>query len=98
MGFMAMVPAGLIAFHTMWYMLNPFGIVYKNKITIRQSLFHHKDYYYIDIKKITQRKNGRLYITFKDDDVETMRLFGIKPAHVALIKNEIEKHIGVSVN
>jgi len=97
-GFLAIIPAGLISFHTLWYMLNPFAIVFKDKITIRQSLFHHKDHYYIDIKKITQHKNGKLYITFKDDEVEVMRLFGIKTSHLMLVKNQVEKHIGVPVN
>jgi len=94
-GFMVMIPAAIVSFQSLWFLLNPFAIIFQDKIEIRQSLFHRKDHYFMDIKKITQNKNGRLYFTFKDDEVELIKLFGIKPSHIQLLKTEVEKFLVV---
>ncbi|HOZ87816.1 MAG TPA: hypothetical protein PL029_08665 [Bacteroidia bacterium] len=95
-GFLVMIPAAILSFQSVWFLLNPFAVIFEDKIEIKQSLFHHKDHYFIDIKKITKNKNGRLYITYKDDEVELIRLFGIKTSHRQLLKSEVEKFISVS--
>ncbi|MES2678730.1 MAG: hypothetical protein V4635_02545 [Bacteroidota bacterium] len=94
-GFLVMIPAAILCFQSVWLLLHPFALIFEDKIEIKQSLFHHKEHYFIDIKKITD-KNGRLYITYKDDEVELIRLFGIKPSHLQLLKTEVEKFISVS--
>ena len=94
-GFIIMIPAAIFSFQSLWLLLNPFAIIFRDKFTIRQSLFHHKDHYFIDIKKITKNKNGGLYITYKDDEVEKIGLFGIKNSHIQLLKIEVEKLIAL---
>ena len=90
-GFIVMGPAAIFSFQTLWLMLNPFALVFKDKIEIRQSFFHSKDRYFIDIKRIAKNKKGALYITYHDDEIERINLFGIKAAHVDLFKSEVEK-------
>jgi hypothetical protein len=90
-GFMAMIPALTLSFQTLWFLLNPFAIVFKDKIAIKQSLFHQKELYFIDIKQITEGKQGKIYITYHDGELEPINLFGIKPLHVQLLKAEVEK-------
>lgn len=92
-GFMVMAPAALFSFQTLWLLLNPFARVFKDRIEIRQSFFHHKDHYFIDIKRIAKNKKGMLYITYHDDEIERIKLFGIKAGHIDLFKSEVEKQI-----
>jgi len=92
-GFLVMIPAAILSFQAVWFLLNPFAIIFDDKIEIKQSLFHHQDHYFIDIKKVTRQKDGRLFITYKDDEVERLKLFGIKPAHISLLQSEVEKNI-----
>lgn len=90
-GFLMLAPAAMLSFQTLWLILNPFAIISEKKLEIRQSFFHHKNCYFIDIKRISRNKEGRLFITYLDDEIERMQLFGIKAAHVELMKNEVEK-------
>jgi len=94
LGFLVIMPAAVLSFQTLWFILNPFAIVYENKITIKQSILHHKDHYFIDLKKITE-KDGKLYLTYNDGEVGKMKLFGIKNSHIVLLKNEADKFISL---
>jgi hypothetical protein len=95
-GFMIAAPTVVICFQTLWLILNPFAIVYKNRLEIRQSFFHHRECYFTDIKHIARNKKGKIYITYHDDEIERINLFGIKDSHVELLKTEVEKHIAAS--
>ncbi len=96
-GFMVMVPGAFISFQSLWFLLNPFALIFKERIEFKQSLFNTKIRYYIDIKKITETKSGKLYITYNDDEVEALNVFGIKNTQVALLKSELEKFIQNSI-
>jgi hypothetical protein len=45
------------------------------------------------LKKITEGKDGKLYITYKDGEVDRLNLRGIKKEHLPLLRNELEKKI-----
>lgn len=91
--FLVVVPTAVLAFQTLWLLLNPFAIVFDDKLEIKQSLLHYKECYFIDLKSVTKNKKGNLYVTYRDDEVERIPLFGIKTAHVDLMKIELEKMI-----
>jgi len=93
LGFILLMPTSLISFQTLWFFLNPFALVYDDKILIKHSLFQSKEWYYIDILKITLNKKGKLFVTYKDGELVKLNSFGIKPSHLDLLKNEIEKRI-----
>jgi hypothetical protein len=96
LGFLVIMPAAVFSFQTLWFLLNPFAVVYEKKVTIRRSLLHHSDHYYIDIKKIDLGKTGKVFITYNDGEVEPLKLFGIKQKDIPLLKNEVEKLIPTS--
>ena len=96
-GFIVLIPGTIISFQTLWLLLNPFALVYSDKIEIKQSFFHHKFRYFVDIKKIIETKNGKIYITYNDDEVEAINLFGIKASHLTLLKTEIEKSVNENI-
>jgi hypothetical protein len=89
-GFIVLVPGSILAFQSLWFVLHPFGHIYKDKIDIQQSLMHQKVTYVVDIKKITETDAGKLFITFRDDEVQYLNTFGIKDAHKTVLKKEIE--------
>ncbi|MBL7932972.1 MAG: hypothetical protein JNL60_13775 [Bacteroidia bacterium] len=97
-GFMVMVPAAVLAFQTLWWLLNPFAEIYHDRIEIKQSLFQDKVRYFVDLKKINSTKKQSLYITYNDDEQEELNLFGIKSSHLPLMKSEMEKFVLESMN
>lgn len=96
-GFMVMIPGAFLSFQTLWLLLNPFALIYKDRIEIKQSLFRNKIRYFVDIKKISATKNGKLYITYNDDDMEALNTFGIKHTQIVTLKSEIEKFVLASI-
>jgi hypothetical protein len=96
-GFIVIIPGAILSFQTLWWILNPFALVFDDKIEIKQSLMHHKFRYFVDVKKITDSKKTALYLTYNDDEVELLNLFGIKPSQVQLLKSEMEKSVTESL-
>ena len=88
-----MIPAGAMAFQTLWFILNPFAILFEDRLEVKHSLFKNKQVYFVDLKKLSEGKKGRYYITYMDDELEPLNLFGIKKSQVTLLKNEFNKQI-----
>lgn len=88
-----MVPTAILFFQVLWLIMNPFAIVFDDKVEMKQSLFHNKLWYFVDIKKVGENKKGKLYITYNDDEMEAMSLFGIRPSHTKVLKAEMEKMV-----
>lgn len=95
-GFMMMVPAAIWSFQTLWWLLTPFALIFDNRIEIKQSLFHEKIRYFVDISEIKQSKNN-LLIKFNDDETEAIHLFGIKASQLPLIQSTISKAVDESI-
>ncbi|MEI6021300.1 MAG: hypothetical protein WCR21_09240 [Bacteroidota bacterium] len=93
LGFILLMPTCVFSFQSLWFTLNPFALVYDEKILIKYSLFYSKEWYFIDIQKVTVSKKGQFFITYKDGELVQMSVFGIKQSHLEMLKNELEKHI-----
>jgi hypothetical protein len=96
-GFIVAIPGAILSFQSLWLLLHPFALIYTDRFEIRQSFLHRKERYIVDIKKITQKKSGKIYITYNDDEVEKINLAGIKPSHVSLMKEQVEKLVTESL-
>lgn len=97
LGFFVLIPGSILSFQSLWWLLNPFAQIFDDKLEIKQSLLHHKDRYFVDVKKITETKKGKLFITYNDDDVEELNLFGIKSSHRRFLKTEFDKQLSLSL-
>jgi hypothetical protein len=97
LGFIVLVPASVLSFQSLWWLLHPFALVFDDKIEIKQSLLHHKYRYFVDVKKISESKTGKIYITYNDDEMELLNLFGIKTSHIQLLKTEMERSVSESM-
>ena len=96
-GFFLFVPTMFISFQTLWYLLNPFALLYEDKLEIKQSLFHNKFRYYVDLKNVSALANGGFRITYNDNETEQLNLFGIRPSHKALLREELNKQVLISI-
>jgi len=96
-GFFIMLPGVFLAFQALWLMLNPFAMFYKDKVQILQSFIHRKERYFVDIKKLTSTKKGKFYITYNDDEVEKLNLFGIRHSQLSVFKDELQKYVSQSI-
>lgn len=93
LAFMMMTPTVVIFVQTLWLILTPFAMIYEDRIEFRQSFFHQKRRFFIDLKQVARNKNGKFFIVYNDDEVEAMNLFGIRASHVSLLKSELEKFV-----
>jgi hypothetical protein len=93
LGIVLMIPGSILSFQTLWLLLNPFALVYSNRILIRQSWFHDKTRYFGDIRKTSFSGKGKFFITYKDDEVELIGLFGIRPSHKSRLADAFNAQI-----
>lgn len=97
-GFIIMVPATILSFQTIWLLLTPFAMVFEDKLEIKRSLFRNKMLFFVDIKKVGAVKNSNMIITYNDDEVAKIPLFGIKSSQIDMLRSEFEKHVTLVLN
>lgn len=93
LGFVIMTPTVILAVQSLWLILTPFAMVYADRVEFRQSFFHQKRRYFIDLKRTAINRDGKFYIVYHDDEVERLHLFGIRPSHVQLLKTELDRSV-----
>jgi hypothetical protein len=91
-GFLVMVPGAILAFHSLWFMLSPFASVYNDRFEIRMSLFHYKQWFFGDIRSVVEKEGGH-YIVFHDEDIEPLKLFGIRQSQLGGFIAHIKKQV-----
>jgi hypothetical protein len=77
-GFVIGVPASIVSFQTLWIVLNPYALVYDNRIEIKSSIFGSKTWYLIDIQKVSEENKKTFSITYNDEDTEKIKCYGIR--------------------
>ncbi|MCE3228534.1 MAG: hypothetical protein K0S32_3085 [Bacteroidetes bacterium] len=96
-GFIAMVPAVIMSFLTLWLLLNPFAVFFEDKLEFKQTFFNNSVIYFIDIKQVIELKHNRLKIVYNDDDEDAFILYGIRGSHRALLKKHLEEFVSQSI-
>lgn len=97
MGFFLFVPTVVISYQTLWLLLNPYAIIYENKMEMKRTLFSNKEWQFVDLMKVSELQGNSLKIVYNDNEVEKISLFGIKPSHKSLMRQELDKHIAKSL-
>lgn len=93
LAFLLTVPTLILFFQTLWFILNPFGIIYEDKIEIKWFMLNKRSWYFIDFKKTIGFEKGSLIALYNDDEAVNLSLFGIKSSHKELLRKEIDKKI-----
>ncbi|MBA3681647.1 MAG: hypothetical protein H0W73_10865 [Bacteroidetes bacterium] len=97
-GFVLMIPATFLSFQTIWLLLTPYAMVFDNKLEIKRTLFSNKMLFFTDVKKVGNIKKGNLLISYNDDEVDKINLFGIKSSQADTLKSELEKHVTITIS
>jgi hypothetical protein len=97
-GFVLMIPASFLSFQTIWLLLTPFAMVFEDKIEIKRSLFRNKMLFFVDVKKVNSIKNTTMFISYNDNEVDKIPLFGIKTSQLETLRSEFEKHVSIVLN
>jgi len=86
-------PALFSSFQSLIFILNPYVLLYKDRMEIKASMISNKIWYYNDIKKVSEAGEKSLKITYNDDDEETIRFSGIKASHIQPLRNSLHKFV-----
>lgn len=90
-------PAIIWGFQTLVYILNPYALLFKDRMELNKHLFSNKIWYFNDIEKVSEVSNGSFNITYNDGEEERMSLRGIKPSHLKALRDELHKHVYMSL-
>lgn len=90
-------PAVIWGFQTLIFILNPYALLYKDKMEIKKHMFSNKVWYFNDIEKVSEVSNGSFNITYNDGEEERLSLRGIKPSHLNELRNELHKYVYLSL-
>lgn len=97
-GFIIMIPAAFLSFQTIWLLLTPYAMLFDDKLEIKRTLFSNKMLFFVDVKKVGNVKKGNLFISYNDDEIAKINLFGIRSSQVETLKSELEKHVTLAIN
>jgi len=92
-GVLMAVPAVVLAFQTLWLILNPYALIYEDKFEIKKSFFSSKIWYFLDIKKVSESSPSGFDIVYNDDDAEKVSVFGIRTSHKQKFRDAVNHYV-----
>ena len=87
------IPFVFFFFMTLWLMLNPYSIIFEDKFEMKRSILSNRDWYFIDIKSVTEVDGKGFKIIYNDDDEERISLFGMKPSHKKKFRDAVNHYV-----
>ena len=95
--FLLLIPTLILFFQSLWYLLNPFALIYQDRFEIKWSFFGSKTMYYIDFNRITFNQKQDLILFFNDNEPTKLNLTGIKSSHRSQLHKELQERIKSSL-
>jgi hypothetical protein len=93
-----LIPPALYAdFQALLMILNPFALIYKDKFEIKKHLLNEKTWYFNDIKKVGEIHKSGFSITYNDDEIENIKLNGIRQSHINAFREALHKKVFLSL-
>lgn len=87
------VPSLVFGFQTLWLSLNPFAVIYEDKVEIKRTFFGSKFWYFIDIKSVNDITRGGFSIIYNDGEPEKISTFGIRNSHKKEFRDAVNKYV-----
>ncbi|MBK9284388.1 MAG: hypothetical protein IPM51_08710 [Sphingobacteriaceae bacterium] len=97
LAFFLCVPTAILAFQTLWFLLNPFALIYEDRFEIKWSFFGSGVWYFIDFNKAGINAKKAIVLNYNDGETCKLKLFGIKTGHIPLLFQEITNGISASL-
>jgi hypothetical protein len=89
-----LMPPGLYAtLQTLVFILNPYALIFKDRMEIKKHFFSNKVWYFNDIKKVSDVGKDSFAVIYNDDEQEKISLKGIKPSHLKPLRDELQRNI-----
>jgi hypothetical protein len=91
--FICGIPTVILLFQTLWILLNPFAIIYEDKFEMKKTMFSNKQWYFIDIKSVSEVNTKGFKIIYNDDDEEIISTFGIRASHKKGFRDAVNHYV-----
>lgn len=92
------VPGLVLTLQSLWLLVNPYAIVYEDRFEIKQSLIYNREFYFLDMKDVTNQEKNSLTMIYNDDDVEPLPTLGIKNTDKILFYQKLKEKISISTS
>lgn len=93
MMFICGIPTTIMLFQTLWIMLNPFAVIYEDKFEFKKTMFSNKQWYFIDIKNVSEITSSGFNIEYNDGEIERISTFGIRPSHKQNFRDAVNHYV-----
>jgi hypothetical protein len=87
------IPGLMLTLQAVWFIVNPYAVVYENRFEIKQSLLYNKEFYYLDARSIDQEKSNSVHLIYNDGDAEKLPLLGMRGSHKQKFRNALNDKI-----
>ena len=87
------VPGLMLTLQGLWFIVNPYAVVYENRFEIKQSLIYNKEFYYLDTKAIEGKKRNSVQLIYNDGEAESLPLLGMRASHKQKFKDKLNEKI-----
>ncbi|MES2565658.1 MAG: hypothetical protein V4565_02260 [Bacteroidota bacterium] len=87
------IPGLMLTLQGLWFIVNPYAVVYEDRFEIKQSLISNKEYYYLDAKSVDQKKTHSMHLVYNDGDIENISLIGMRDSHKLKFKEALSTKI-----
>lgn len=95
-GTLTAVPGIVLAFQSLWLLLNPYAAIYEKHFEIKQSWIYNKQFVFLDLKAI-EIKDKKIYLVYNDGDIEKIPMAGIRPSHKEKFLNALNHYVAESL-
>jgi hypothetical protein len=90
-------PAIISGFQTLLLVLNPYALLYKDRMELKKHMFSNKVWYFNDIERVSEVRNDSFKIMYNDGEEEQMNLKGLKRSQLKELRDELHKHVYLSL-
>ena len=87
------IPGLMLTLQGLWFIVNPYAVVYNNRFEIKQSLLYNKEFYYLDARAIEIKKTNSLHLIYNDGDIEKLPLLGMRASHKQNFRDKLNEKI-----
>ncbi|MBC7696107.1 MAG: hypothetical protein H7141_11745 [Burkholderiales bacterium] len=87
------IPGLMLTLQGLWFIVNPYAVVYENRFEIKQSLIYNKEFYYLDARAIEEKKSNSFKLIYNDGDAESLPLLGMRASHKQKFRDKLNEKI-----
>lgn len=91
------IPGLVLTLQGLWLIVHPYVIIYDDRFEIKQSLLYNKEFYYLDIKALGDKKSNAIQLIYNDGDIASISLIGMRASQKVAFKKKLNEKINESI-